>query len=122
MGVRRFALTALLVLAAPSGLGAQAAARQGPPVQGAEPDLPLVARFDGNRNKRLERAERDSARAYLTAHPELRQPMRGQRLPATGTPGARVTPAETQRYPASVDLYAPDALRTLFLTFEHDDW
>ncbi len=107
----------------PCALVAQAAAaRQGPHVQGAEPDLALLAQFDSNRNRRLERAERDSARAYLTAHPELRQPMRGQRLPATGTAGARLSPTEVTRYPSSVDLYAPDALRTLFLTFEHADW
>jgi hypothetical protein len=98
------------------------AARQGPAPQGAETDTPLLARFDRNRNRRLDRAERDSARAYLVAHPELRQPMRGQRLPATGSAGAHVTPAEVRSYPASVDLYAPDALRTVFLTFDHDDW
>lgn len=115
-----------LSLAAGSALDAQSVAppgaRQGPPVQGAEPDLALLTRFDANRNKRLERTERDSARAYLAALPELRQPMRGQRLPASGTPGPRVAPGDVQRYASTVGLYAPDALRTLFLTFEHEDW
>lgn len=123
----RVATFVALSLTAGGALAAQTtptppAARQGPPVQGAEPDLALVARFDANRNKRLERIERDSARAFLTAHPELRQPMRGQRLPATGTPGPRVAPTDVQRYASTVNLYDPEALRTLFLTFEHDDW
>lgn len=29
---------------------------------------------------------------------------------------------DVKTYPASVDLHAPDALRTLFLQFEHPDW
>ncbi len=91
-------------------------------MQGAEPDLALVARFDADRNKRLDRAERVAARAYLAEHPELRQPMRGQRLPATGTPGPRLTAKDVQRYGTDVDLYAPDAMRTIFLTFAHEDW
>src|SRR5688572_17146278 len=96
--------------------------RQGPAAQGAEPDVALLARFDRNNTKRLERAERDSARAYLAAHPELRPPMRGQKLPATGAPGPRILPRDVERYPATVGLYAPEALRTVFLTFEHADW
>ena len=115
-------LLAALSVSAARILPAQAAVRQGPPIQGAEPDLALLARFDADRSKRLERAERDSARAYLAANPQLRQPMRGQRLPATGTPGPRMSPNDVQRYPTNVDLYAPDAMRTLFLTFENGDW
>lgn len=96
--------------------------RQGPAAQGAEADVPLLARFDRNGNKRLERAERDSARAFLAAHPEARPQMRGNKLATKGTPGPRLKPADVERYPASTDLYAPAALRTIFLTFEHDDW
>ena len=91
-------------------------------MQGAEPDLTLVAQFDGDRNTRLERAGRDSARASLAANPVLRQPMREQLLPATGTSGPRVSPSDVQRCATSVDLYAPGALRALVLTFAHDDW
>ena len=117
------AVAAALLLGSAVSLPAQATgARPGPPVQGAEPDLALVERFDRNGNERLERAERDSARAYLAANPQLRQPMRGQRLPATGTPGLKLAAKDVQRYASSVDLYAPDALRTLFLTFEDADW
>src|SRR5688572_916894 len=38
------------------------AGRDGAPVQGAEPDITLVATFDRNGNKRLEHAERTAAR------------------------------------------------------------
>ncbi len=112
-------LSAQVAPASPSTASSQ---RAGPAAQGAEPDTPLLARFDANRNARLDRAERDAARAYLAAHPELRQPMRAQRLPPTGSTGPRVSPRDVPKTPASVDLYAPDALRTLFLTFDHDDW
>jgi len=70
---RRYALafTTLVVALAPT-VSAQTApatppTRQtgGVPVQGAEPDVPLLARFDANRTGRLERGERDAARAYL---------------------------------------------------------
>jgi hypothetical protein len=118
---------ALLSASGATDLSAQGAAATGPgrggiPVQGAEPDLALLERFDRDRNQRLERTERDAARAYLTEHPELRPPMRGQKLPATGGPGPRLSPRDVTRYPASVPLYAPDALRTIFITFDNADW
>ena len=106
----------------PQAPAAPPAGRGGPPVQGAEPDIALVAAFDRNGNKRLEYAERTAAREYLTAHPELRKPPRGARVNRTGTPGPKLAPADVKAYPPSVPLYAPDALRTLFLEFEHPDW
>ena len=39
--------------------------RGGAPVQGAEPDIPVLARFDRNGDKRLDYAERTAAREYL---------------------------------------------------------
>ena len=98
------------------------AGRGGPPVQGAEEDIPLVGRFDRNGDKVLDHAERTAAREYLTAHPELRRPVRGGRLTRTGTPGAKLTPAEVTTYPADVPLYDPTTLRTLFLEFDAPDW
>jgi hypothetical protein len=94
----------------------------GPPVQGAEPDIEVLARFDRDRNKVLDRAERDSARVWLAAHPELRRPARGGRLTKVGTPGAKLTPADVKSYPASVPLYDAGTLRTIFIDFEHPDW
>jgi hypothetical protein len=102
---------------------APAAGRGGAPVQGAEEDIPLVARFDRNSDKRLDHAERVSARDYMVAHPELRRPVRvGARSSRTGTPGARLSPKDVTTYPPSVPLYDSAALRTLFLEFEHPDW
>jgi hypothetical protein len=94
----------------------------GPPVQGAEPDIALVDRFDRDGDRRLDRGERDTARAYLAANPELRRPSRGARLDRAGSPGPRLTPAEVTTYPDSVPLYDPSALRTIFIQFEHADW
>jgi hypothetical protein len=96
--------------------------RGGPPVQGAEPDIPLVDRFDRNGDKRLDLAERTAAREYLAANPALRPPPRGNRLNRTGSPGPRVSADSVKVYPTTVPLYAPDALRTLFLEFEHQGW
>jgi hypothetical protein len=101
---------------------AQPAGRGGPPVQGAEEDIPLVARFDRNGDRRLDYAERTQAREYLAAHPELRRPVRGGRINRTGGPGPKVAPAGVKTYPATVGLYAGDALRTLFVEFERPDW
>ena len=108
--------------AQPTSTSSRPPGSQGVPAQGAEPDVALLARFDANGNQRLERGERDAARAYLAAHPELRPPMRGQKLPATGTPGPRLTANDVPSYPASVPLYDAGTVRTIFLTFEHDDW
>jgi hypothetical protein len=97
--------------------------RQGPPVQGAEEDLPLVKQFDLNKDKRLDHAERSSARKHLTAHPELRKPVRiVGRVTRTGSPGVRLTERDVQSYPSGVSLYERSALRTFFLEFEHPDW
>ena len=96
--------------------------RGGAPVQGAEEDIPLVARFDRNGDKILDHAERTAAREYLAAHPELRRPTRGGRINRTGAPGVKLSPRDVRTYPAKVPLYAPDTLRTFFLQFAHDDW
>ena len=97
--------------------------RGGAPVQGAEPDIPVLARFDRNSDKRLDYAERTAAREYLTAHPELRRPVRaGARNTRVGTPGEKLSPKDVKTYPATVPLYDADALRTIFLEFEHPDW
>jgi hypothetical protein len=96
--------------------------RGGAPVGGAEPDIPLVARFDRDGNQRLDYAERTAAREYLAAHPELRPPVRGGRNARTGTPGAKLSPRDVKAFGANVPLYDAGTLRTVFLTFERDDW
>jgi len=101
----------------PAGRG-----RGGAPVQGAEADLPLVAQFDRNRDKRLDYAERTGAREYLTAHPELRRPAGRGRITRTGTPGAKIASKDVEHYDATIPLYDQESLRTLFLEFENAEW
>jgi CotH kinase protein len=99
-----------------------ASPRAGPPVQGAEPDLALLERFDRNADGRLDRAERDAARAWLRDNPAERPAIRGRQLPATGQPGARIAPADVPPVPASVGLYDSSVVRTIFIELEGDDW
>ena len=96
--------------------------RGGPPVQGAEEDTPLVNRFDRDRDKRLDRAERTAAREFLAAHPETRRPLPRPRITRTGSPGAPLAAKDVQRYAEKTPLYDANTLRTLFLEFEHPDW
>ena len=98
------------------------AGRGAAPVQGAEIDLALTARFDRNGDKRLDYVERAAARQYLSENPELRRPVRGGRLTKTPTPGPALTPADVKPVNPKVPLYDPDTLRTLFLEFENADW
>ena len=100
----------------------QAAGRGGPLAQGAEEDIRLVPRFDLNGDKRLDYAEREAAREYLAAHPELRRPTRGPTTTRRGTPGPALSPKDVQSVSASVPLYDAGTLRTVFLQFEHADW
>ena len=102
--------------------GAPAGRGGGPPVQGAEEDIPLVARFDRNGDGMLDHPERVVARDYLAAHPELRRPARGGRLTRQGTPGPALSEKDVTMYPASVPLYDAGALRTFFIEFERPDW
>jgi hypothetical protein len=119
---KRLLLITLFGLAGASQALAQAGGRAGPPVQGAEPDIPVLEQFDRNRNKVLERDERAAAREYLAAHPELRRPARAGRLTRTGSPGPRLSDADVKVFPATVALFDPGTLRTFFLDFEHPDW
>lgn len=95
--------------------------RGGPPVGGAEPDIPLVQRFDKDGNTRLDYGERTAAREYLALHPELRPPARGGRNTRVGTPGPKTSPKDVKSF-GDVPLYDPGTLRTLFLQFDRDDW
>ncbi|HQX80623.1 MAG TPA: hypothetical protein PKW63_02640, partial [Vicinamibacterales bacterium] len=100
----------------PAGRG-----RGGVPVQGAEPDIVLVDRFDKDGNKRLDYLERTAAREYLAAHPELRRTVRPPAMTRRGTPGPRLAPNGVRVVQSAVSLYDASTLRTLFLQFERDD-
>lgn len=88
----------------------------------------LVERFDTDGNKRLERDERDAARAWLKENGEQRRGRRGGRGPGRGPgddeprpPGARIAQGEVATF-ADRPLYDTDIVRTFFLQFEADDW
>ena len=92
----------------------------------------VLDQFDKDKNKRLDLAERTAARAWLASQPASGPGGFGGRRGgggpggrggfATPTPGAKLAPADVKSYPASVSLYDPDTLRTIFLQFEEPDW
>ncbi|MDP6423905.1 MAG: CotH kinase family protein [Planctomycetota bacterium] len=87
----------------------------------------LTQRFDANKSGVLERKERDAARAWLKENPNpsgrRRRGPRGGRSGSTEPrgPGPRVSPNEVKNFTGK-GLYNPSILRTLFLTFDSDDW
>jgi spore coat protein CotH len=93
---------------------------------GAE-ERKLVARFDRNKDKRLDLTERAAAREALAAEGSGPRGFGGRRgFPGgrglnPGTPGPRVTPADVKSYP-NAPLYDPSIVRTIFLQFENNDW
>jgi hypothetical protein len=137
------ALVALAAVVQISGgtsvsVSAAAQAMQGPPPPGpdrgggfgggrfggARPPLALVEKFDADKNKRLDSAERRAALEYVkTTGTGQRGRGRGfgaQMGPAA--PGARVSPAQVKPVPASVPFYDQNTLRTLFIDFPDADW
>jgi hypothetical protein len=92
--------------------------------QAVWPKLELVKEFDKDGDGRLNSAERHAAMEYLDANPGLRRkgrgPLGGPKPPPP--PGPKLTPADVKSYPASVSLFDPNTLRTLFLQFEDADW
>jgi hypothetical protein len=96
--------------------------RGGPPVQGAEEDLPLVAKFDRNADKRLDYAERAAAREYLVANPGVRRPLPQPRITKAGSTGLTLSPKDVTPFDEKTSLYDPGTVRTLFLEFERPDW
>ena len=83
----------------------------------------VLAQFDGNKDDRLDAAERKAAREWLAANASGRRGFggRGGRGLEPGTPGRALAPADVKAY-ATEPLYDLKTLRTIFLHFEHDDW
>ncbi len=88
----------------------------------------VVKQFDKDGDGRLNRPERDAARAFLKTQGGGGR--RGGFGPPGGfgrgnqqppKPGPHVTPADVATYPG-VSLYEPTVLRTVFLDFEDRDW
>lgn len=114
----------LLLFTAPAlaqrdGAGPQ---RQGPGGGPDQPEIELVAEFDADGDGRLNRAERDRARAFLAERGQGRRERRGNRGGgATGSPGLPLTPDDVEAHPEA-GVFDPGHLRTIFLEFEADDW
>jgi hypothetical protein len=87
---------------------------------GGSKDVPLTAQFDRDGNGRLDASERQAAREYSE---NLGLSRRGRRLAydATPAPGEAFPPERARPYPQS-PFYDEGTLRTLFLSFENDDW
>jgi CotH protein len=126
----------------PRGPGGRGFGGPGGPGGPFQEERKLVAKFDTDKNGWLNDEERATARKETPPEPERRGPgRRGRRGsppggPAGGPggpgfgrrqnmepakPGEHVSPADVENFP-NADLYDPSVLRTLFLTFENDDW
>jgi hypothetical protein len=95
------------------------------PAQGrggmSEQPRALVPQFDRNGDNLLDAEERAAARAAIGGSPAMLGGGRGGRF-ASPAPGIRIQPRDVASVPASVPLYEPTVVRTLFLQFENADW
>lgn len=127
----RFSAVVLAVLVAPLAGGAQGRGGGmqpgGPPPMGAgqmgpmQTERKVVEQFDKDKDERLNADERREARAWLATQPGRGRGGPGRGGMATGSPGARLSPADVRKY-GSEPLYDPSIIRTLFFQFENDDW
>jgi hypothetical protein len=91
------------------------------------PDHKLVKSFDRNGDNRLDTAERAAAREFLRNPGDsgrVREPGGFGRRGFNATPpepGMRLAPGDVRSYPKA-PVYDLGTLRTVFLTFDNDDW
>ena len=112
------------VLAATVGIAlGQDGAAQGPGFGFDGGELPLVERFDTNGDDRLDATERQAARKVAASQGGGRRFGRQFFGGPDGTPepGRPLRPADVRTY-GTEHLYDLDVLRTVFLTFESQDW
>jgi hypothetical protein len=125
MTCRRCTLSLLAAVALIAGLQVPSSAQFGGfGFGGVNSRQPIVERFDTDGDGVLNREERDAARRAIGSGAGGfggGRGFRGQsgRPPA---PGPRVTPADVRPPYPTTPLYDQATLRTIFLTFEHDDW
>ena len=118
----------------PGGFGGRGGGPGGPGGGPGAPDRELVEEFDLDKDGRLNTEERAAARKEIQSTGGGRGgpgggrggPGGGRGGPGggraiQGTPGAKVSPSEVKHY-GDESLYDPATLRTLFLTFENEDW
>ena len=84
-------------------------------------DFEIVGLFDKDKNGRLDAEERALARQYVESNGFVRGWGRRGNYGYTPEPGPGLGPEDVQPYPTG-GLYEPGVFRTLFLTFENDDW
>jgi len=120
MTFSRTAIVAVALAAAPMALLAQRGGF-GPPMQ---QERKILKQFDKNGDKRLDAAERKTAREWLATQPSMGFGRRGGPFGGGAEPaatGRKISPAEARSYP-NVPVYDPATLRTAFLQFESGDW
>jgi hypothetical protein len=108
---------------------AQGRGQVGPGAPGTQTERRLVAQFDKDGNQRLNAEERRAARVWLAEQPaqgrgggrQGRGGGGGRGGMVAGTPGAKISPSAVKTYGAE-PFYDPSVLRTLFFTFENDEW
>jgi hypothetical protein len=83
-------------------------------------ELQVVARYDKDKDGRLNRQERDAARSAIGQGGGFGG-FRGFRFAADGTPGRKLSPADVRPYPTT-PIYDLGTMRTMFLQFEDEDW
>jgi hypothetical protein len=88
---------------------------------GPDSEMKLVARYDKDKDGRLNRQERNAARAAVGGGQQFgfRRGFRGDSVDAA--PGRRLTPADVRPYPTT-PVYDLGTLRTIFLQFADADW
>jgi hypothetical protein len=82
----------------------------------------LVKDYDKNGDGRLDKTERDAARAAVPRGGGMRRPGGEGGESAPPTPGVKISPKDVKPVNASVPLYDEGTLRTLFLTFDDPAW
>jgi len=88
---------------------------------GANSELQLVARYDKDKNGRLNREERTAARAAVGGQQQFFRRGGFGNGAVDATPGRKMTPADVRPYPTT-PVYDLGTLRTIFLQFENADW
>ena len=88
---------------------------------GANSELQLVARYDKDKNGRLNREERNAARAAVGGQQQFFRRGGFGNGAVDAAPGRKMTPADVRPYPTT-PVYDLGTLRTIFLQFEHADW
>ena len=89
---------------------------------GANSELALVARYDKDKDGKLNRAERNAARAAVGSGQQFGFRRFGGDT-ADARPGRKLSAADVRPYPnPATPIYDLGTLRTIFLQFENADW